>query len=215
MKQTPSDIKSWQEYILTLDKKNSPNTKKPKKNNVILTSDQNVSISSLYDSSWQALTYSVDVQNTHRDSYVSSEVDASKVKLKPTPYTPINASSTVVPLYNQEVTATSLDRFEKKQYLKLGVNNIIEVDLHGYTLAQAYERLKLSIQIAAAQQKKILKVITGKGKSQNNAPTIKNSFMRWMSEAFFSQYVFKIRQAPVTDGGEGAFLIFLKKTSAF
>jgi DNA-nicking Smr family endonuclease len=215
MKQTPPDIQSWQDFILTLDKSDSPNTKKNKKKNVVLTSDQNSSISSPYDSSWQALTYSVDVQNTHRNSYVSSEMESSNVKLKPTPYTPMSASSTVVPLYNQDVTATSLDRFEKKQYLKLGGHNVIEIDLHGYTLAQAYERLKLSIQIATAQQKKILKVITGKGKSINNAPTIKNSVMSWMSEAFFSQYVFKIRQAPVTDGGEGAFLIFLKKTRAF
>jgi DNA-nicking Smr family endonuclease len=208
MTDQPKDVDIWLAFIKELQEKSSVNPVK-KRNNI---QRLDISISSqieLYDEDWEELKRQVDRINDTRYNYTTQQ-PLLNIKKKLEVTTPL-PSHYFAHDYNVNAVILGLDRTEKKELMKLRTHQIIELDLHGYRLPEAYEKLKITFQIAQQQKVKILKVITGKGRPnlQSDSLTLRQIFPRWMQETYFVSKYIKIRQAPSNRGGDGAFLVYL------
>ena len=91
------------------------------------------------------------------------------------------------------------------------------LDLHGLSLKEAENRLRLFVGNGLRQKKRLLLIITGKG--SNSKPnihgktlTIKSELKNWLSNSFYSDKVQYISKALDRHGGGGAYYFFLKKS---
>ena len=91
------------------------------------------------------------------------------------------------------------------------------LDLHGLSLKEAENQLKIFIGEQYQLKKRFLLIITGKGiNSKPNVfgktQTIKNEINNWLSDRFYNDKVQYISKALDQHGGEGAYYFFLKKS---
>lgn len=211
MTKNPKDLDVWLDFIDQLNKQKS--TQRPYKSREInLLKDQFTSQGSQVNSEeWNKLIQRMDWVNHKRDQYIAKQ-SSTPIKEKTVIFS-LPASECFTLPVNIEETVLSLDRIDKKYLKKLGLHHIAVVDLHGYTLRLAYERLKTAFQSAQQQKAKILKVITGKGRAnpESENPTLRQIFPQWMKEIYFQSFLIKVRKAPIEEGGDGAFLVYLKQ----
>ena len=100
-------------------------------------------------------------------------------------------------------------RSDKK--LRLGKYHIdYTLDLHGFTLDEAYLKVRQTFEIAISKNYRCLLIITGKG-LHSQSTTIKTSLEEWLKESFFSNKIIKWTDAQQKDGGTGAIYVLLKK----
>lgn len=92
------------------------------------------------------------------------------------------------------------------------------LDLHGMTLDQAHPALTRFILSAQASGKRLVLVITGKGKSgEDSGPiprprgAIRREVPLWLGSPPLAQAVLQIAPAHLRHGGEGAFYIYLRR----
>ncbi len=78
------------------------------------------------------------------------------------------------------------------------------IDLHGFFQKQAHQEIVTFINDAKMNQKRMLLIVTGKGKG-----TLKNALPHWLS--FFKDDILYQGIAAPKDGGDGAYYVFLKK----
>ena len=107
-----------------------------------------------------------------------------------------------------------------KQTKKISPSSTI-CDLHGYSLDTANERIRELINHAYNTGIKKILIITGKGLHSDNEKNpyiskdlgiLKNSVPNYIkSNLELMKLVQEIREADASDGGSGAFYIFLKK----
>ena len=98
---------------------------------------------------------------------------------------------------------------------KVTIDGIL--DLHGFSLKEAEDRLKLYVGDSVRLRKRFLLIITGKG--INSKPnihgktlTIKSEVKNWLLDSFYDDKVQYISKALDRHGGEGAYYFFLKKS---
>ncbi len=82
------------------------------------------------------------------------------------------------------------------------------LDLHGFTIDEGYKILQTFIIKNFTQNSRTVLVITGNNK---NGQTFKNKVPRWLKESPFTSYITSFKNAPPSQGGEGALVIELKK----
>lgn len=92
------------------------------------------------------------------------------------------------------------------------------VDLHGMTMAQAHPTLIRFIQSAFDDGKRLVLVITGKGKHRDDPGPIpvrrgvlKHQVPAWLQAAPLSRMVLDIREAHLRHGGSGAYYVYLRR----
>ena len=108
----------------------------------------------------------------------------------------------------------------KEEILKNSFINAKKIlDLHGFSLDEANNAVYSTIVNCFLKKIKILKIITGKGlrsKSfddpykSKDLSILKNSIPQYILSSELKKYIHKIIKAPPSDGGEGAFYVFLK-----
>ena len=93
------------------------------------------------------------------------------------------------------------------------------IDLHGMPLDQAHPALIGFIQRAQAQGKRLVLVITGKGKHRDDPGPIparrgvlKHQVPAWLRAAPLSGLVLEIREAHLRHGGSGAYYVYLRRS---
>ncbi len=97
-----------------------------------------------------------------------------------------------------------------------------KLDLHGYSLVEAYEKFKNEVEKNYNKNKRCLLVITGKGvhkKIENKEDAspklfygkIKNSIINWINEDGLKKYILTYQNAGIEHGGDGAVFIYLRK----
>lgn len=192
------DQKVWAEFIQQLDQSKSRASQR---------SETELAPES---DAWERITHQISQLNHHRHTY-SIKTPPLRVQQK-RPNVSSYDKHSFHGLYNLDEEVPNLDRDDKKHLNKVMSHQISVIDLHGYTLAQAYEQLKFAISHALQKKSKILKVITGKGRPnpEPESPTLKAIFPKWMQEPYFKSKVYKVRIASIPHGGEGAFLAYLK-----
>ncbi|MGH1330081.1 MAG: Smr/MutS family protein [Paracoccaceae bacterium] len=92
------------------------------------------------------------------------------------------------------------------------------IDLHGMTIAQAHPALLGFIQRAYSDGRRLVLVITGKGKPRDDGGPIpvrhgvlKHQVPHWLHSAPLSQLVLQISEAHLRHGGEGAYYVYLRR----
>ena len=92
------------------------------------------------------------------------------------------------------------------------------LDLHGMNLEQAYQALSNFIISAHNTQKRLVLVITGKGKNSDPGYVIpqRNGVLRsqvpmWLKEAKLSNLILQVEQSHRRHGGLGALYIYLRR----
>jgi DNA-nicking Smr family endonuclease len=93
------------------------------------------------------------------------------------------------------------------------------IDLHGMTLAQAHPALTGFILAAHAAGKRLVLVITGKGKLRDDfAPMparqgiLRHQVPQWLAMPPLGPLVMQIAPAHISHGGEGAYYVYLRKS---
>ena len=102
------------------------------------------------------------------------------------------------------VQKNTVRKLKKGQYVVQG-----ELDLHGYTVAEAKPVLSRYMKYAISHGKTCIRIIHGKGKgSINRLPVLKNKVAHWLQQ---DGNVLAFVSAPANDGGTGAVYVLLKK----
>ncbi len=87
------------------------------------------------------------------------------------------------------------------------------LDLHGYTLTQAKERLLQFIAMNFASGNRSLLIVTGKGRTESfkNEGAIKREFRFWLEDPKVRACILSISTAQPRHGGSGAYYVYLRK----
>lgn len=112
-------------------------------------------------------------------------------------------------------------KMDQKTYGKLKRGKVVpeaRLDLHGMTMDQAHPALMGFILRAHAQGKRLVLVITGKGKSRDEGGPIpvrhgvlRHNVPQWLSSPPLAQVVLQIAEAHVSHGGGGAYYVYLRR----
>lgn len=113
-------------------------------------------------------------------------------------------------------------QMDSKAYVKLKRGKLVpegRIDLHGMTLAQAHPSLIGFILSAHAAGKRLVLVITGKGKIRDDfAPMparqgiLRHQVPQWLAMPPLGPLVMQIAPAHISHGGEGAYYVYLRKS---
>ncbi len=92
------------------------------------------------------------------------------------------------------------------------------IDLHGMTLDRAHPALTRFILSAAASGKRLVLVITGKGRDRDNGdliPTrkgvLRHQVPHWLTIPPLASHVIQFTPAHISHGGEGAYYVYLRR----
>ena len=112
-------------------------------------------------------------------------------------------------------------RMDRKTHVNLKRGKLkpqARLDLHGLTLDQAHPRLVRFIHDAHASGKRLVLVITGKGKDRDEGGPIpvrrgilKHHVPQWLASPALSFAVLQVTEAHVRHGGSGAYYVYLRR----
>lgn len=92
------------------------------------------------------------------------------------------------------------------------------IDLHGMTLDQAKPALQSFIMKSFARERRLVLVITGKGRqSKDDGPipqrpgVLRHAVPQWLKSPPLSQMVLQIAEAHLRHGGGGAYYVYLRR----
>lgn len=112
-------------------------------------------------------------------------------------------------------------KMDQKTFGKLKRGKVVpeaRLDLHGMTMDQAHPALMGFILRAHAQGKRLVLVITGKGKSRDEGGPIpvrqgvlRHNVPQWLSSPPLAQAVLQITEAHISHGGGGAYYVYLRR----
>lgn len=110
---------------------------------------------------------------------------------------------------------------DSKAYLRMKRGKLVpegRIDLHGMTIDKAHPALTSFILRAQASGKRLVLVITGKGRDRDEGGPIpvprgilKHQVPNWLSTPPLAQAVLQITEAHVTHGGGGAYYVYLRR----
>ncbi|MFV2051208.1 Smr/MutS family protein [Aliiroseovarius sp. YM-037] len=93
-----------------------------------------------------------------------------------------------------------------------------KIDLHGMTLARAHPALTSFVLNAHASGKRLVLVITGKGRQRDDHGPIperrgvlKHQVPQWLQSGPLRSVVLQVAQAHVRHGGSGAYYVYLRR----
>ncbi len=84
------------------------------------------------------------------------------------------------------------------------------IDLHGHTLAAAYDRLDFAIADARGSGQRILLIVTGKGRGDRPG-RIRGELSHWLDNGNHRSAIAALRPAHPRHGGGGAFYLILRR----
>ncbi|WP_095587821.1 Smr/MutS family protein [Actibacterium ureilyticum] len=112
-------------------------------------------------------------------------------------------------------------RMDKKTFTKIRKGRIDpegRIDLHGMTLSQAHPALIRFVMAAHAQGKRLILVITGKGRDAvEDGPiplrrgVLRHQVPHWLDEPPLGSMVLQVTPASRKHGGEGAYYVYLRR----
>lgn len=126
----------------------------------------------------------------------------------------------LLPAIHDRLTAAPV-RMDRKSFGKMKRGKLApegRIDLHGMTLDQAHPALTRFIIASATQGKRLVLVITGKGKDRDEAGPIpvprgilKHQVPMWLSDGHLGPLILQIAPAHVSHGGSGAYYVYLRR----
>jgi DNA-nicking Smr family endonuclease len=124
---------------------------------------------------------------------------------------------------NRYATSSSAPpQMDAKRFGKLKKGKLIpegRIDLHGMTVAQAHPALSQFIHKSSVAGKRLVLVITGKGRDQVDAGIIqgrkgvlRHQVPTWLKSGPLGPLVLQITQSHIRHGGDGAYYVYLRRT---
>jgi len=93
-----------------------------------------------------------------------------------------------------------------------------QIDLHGMTLDRAHPALMGFVMNAHAQGKRLILVVTGKGKQRDEGGPIpvrhgvlRHQVPQWLAMQPMKSVILQIAQAHISHGGGGAYYVYLRR----
>lgn len=112
-------------------------------------------------------------------------------------------------------------QMDQKSFGKLKRGKLLpegKIDLHGMTLDRAHPVLTGFVMNAHAQGKRLILVVTGKGKERDEGGPIpvrygvlRHQVPQWLAMQPMKSVVLQIAQAHVSHGGGGAYYVYLRR----
>jgi len=113
-------------------------------------------------------------------------------------------------------------QMDKKAYGRMTRGKLTpegRIDLHGMTLEQAHPALVGFVMRSYGEGKRLVLVITGKGKTKRDDGPIpvrrgvlKHQVPQWLQMAPLRAVVLQVREAHLKHGGSGAYYVYLRRT---
>jgi len=132
-----------------------------------------------------------------------------------------NTKHDVLPGLSDRLAAAPV-RMDSKAFGKLKRGKLVpegRIDLHGMTLAQAHPALNGFILRSHATGKRLVLVITGKGRSgRDDGPIperrgiLKHQVPQWLTMSPLAGVVLQVAEAHVSHGGTGAYYVYLRRS---
>ncbi|MEQ8898303.1 MAG: Smr/MutS family protein [Roseovarius sp.] len=126
----------------------------------------------------------------------------------------------VLPGLPEQIAATPV-QMDRKAYDRLKRGKLKpegRIDLHGMTLDQAGPALQSFIMKSFARERRLVLVITGKGRrSPDDGPipqrpgVLRHTVPHWLQSPPLSQMVLQITEAHIRHGGGGAYYVYLRR----
>lgn len=126
----------------------------------------------------------------------------------------------IAPSIADHVAAQSL-AMDKKTFGRMRKGRLspeARIDLHGMTIAQAQPVLTEFIMKAASEQKRLVLVITGKGKHRDDGGPIpvrhgvlRHQVPHWLQTPPLRSLVLQLTEAHLKHGGQGAYYVYLRR----
>jgi len=126
----------------------------------------------------------------------------------------------VLPGISERVAAAPV-AMDKKAFTRLKRGKIIpegKIDLHGMTMAQAHPALTGFILRSHAAGKRLVLVVTGKGKDRDTGGPIpvrqgvlRHNVPHWLRTPPLAPLVLQITEAHLKHGGGGAYYVYLRR----
>ena len=122
---------------------------------------------------------------------------------------------------NLEEQSEAIRQLDKNILRKIKKGNLIieeSLDLHGYTLEESKEKVVKFIENNFNNKKRFLLIITGKGRrlgvseGWRGKGRLKENVPHWLSSVYLSKYVLWFDKATSDKGGDGALMVYLKKS---
>jgi len=131
-----------------------------------------------------------------------------------------NQKKTILKNENFKNNIKKLDELKLGQGIALSKKNIKDfskgnvfienkLDLHGYNLVEAKNLLENFINQSVKNNKRLILVITGKGKEEEGI--IKNNIISWLNTKDLRNKILAVNYASKKHGGSGAIYILLRK----
>lgn len=130
------------------------------------------------------------------------------------------SSTKLTPSISEQLTKASV-QMDRKAYGKMKRGKLVpegKIDLHGMTMDQAHPRLNRFILDAHSKGKRLVLVITGKGKQKEDLgpiPTrlgvLKHQVPQWLKQGALGPVVMQVTPAAQKHGGAGAYYVYLRK----
>ncbi|WP_299650798.1 Smr/MutS family protein [uncultured Tateyamaria sp.] len=147
----------------------------------------------------------------------SFEVTPAPIKSqKSKPSTSINLSPSIVDQVAAQPVQMDRKAFTQMKRGKLKPEG--KLDLHGMTTDRAHPALTRFILSAQSQGKRLVLVVTGKGKNRDDEGPIpvrfgvlRHQVPQWLSMPPLSSVVMQVSQANVRHGGGGAYYVYLRR----
>ncbi len=116
------------------------------------------------------------------------------------------------------IQLVQMDRKARAQLRRGKIRPESRIDLHGMTLARAHPELNRFIYDAHARGRRLVLVITGKGKDRySDGPipvrrgVLKHQVPHWLTTPPLSRVVLQVAEAHLRHGGNGAYYVYLRR----
>ncbi len=115
------------------------------------------------------------------------------------------------------LTHHGLDASWERKLAKTAITPDFTLDLHGYTLDAAHQRLDHGLALALAQQARVVLVVTGRPRPVDPADrgqrrgAIRAKLLDWLAAGSHAAKIAAVRPAQPRHGGAGAVYVVLKR----
>lgn len=157
-----------------------------------------------------------------------AESVAEKPASQPKPIAPFEMNGGKAPVKDNlapsigQALKTQPVQMDKKAFRQLQRGKLkpdARIDLHGLTLDRAHTKLTSFVMSSHASGKRLLLVITGKGKHRDSPGPIpvrhgvlRHQVPEWLRLAPLNSVVLQVTQAHISHGGGGAYYVYLRRS---
>ncbi|TDX31921.1 Smr/MutS family protein [Rhodovulum visakhapatnamense] len=155
------------------------------------------------------------------DTAPPAPVPAPPLKAAPPPLAPFRLGAKAPSPAAAPDPAPASIRMDRKAFLRMKGGKLdpeARIDLHGMTLAEAHPALIGFILRSQAEGRRLVLVITGKGRGTEWEPAfadrrgvLRRQVPHWLQQAPLTGAVLQVTPAHRKHGGEGAFYVYLRR----